>query len=90
MTVTTMAKTTKVVFEQTGDFVAAHAAEQWCKERGISVGSMERENPRGLLRGDFSIPKWRNLSPSQRYSLDGRMTGDMRNGPVTIVINGSS
>jgi len=78
----------KVVFLQTGDFQAMHSAQDWCKERGISVGHMERGSPRGLLRGDFDIAKWRNLSPSERYALDGRMTGDMRNGPVVINIKG--
>jgi hypothetical protein len=80
----------KVVFEQKGDFQAVAAAEDWCRERGISVGSMERGNPRGLLRGDFAIAKWRNLSVQERIDLDGAMTGDMRNGPVIIRIKGEA
>ena len=80
----------KVVFLQTGDFKALYAAEDWCHERGISMGSVQRGSPRGLMRGDFDIEKWRNLSPSDRYALDGRMTGDMRNGPVIINIKEES
>ncbi len=72
------------VFQQTGDFVAMHLAEDWCKDQGISVGSGERGRPRGLLRGDFTIAKWRNLNENERAALDGEMTGDMRNGPITI------
>ena len=74
-------------FNQVGDFVACNAAEEWCKENGISVGRMQGPAPRGLLRGDFDIAKWRNLSRSEIEQLHGRMTGDMRNGPVVVSIN---
>ncbi|ABM96988.1 hypothetical protein [Methylibium petroleiphilum] len=76
----------RVVFEQKGDFAASNAAEAWCAERGISVGIMERGMPRGLLYGDFEIAKWHNLNRADRAALDGRMTGDMRHGPVAIEI----
>jgi hypothetical protein len=71
-------------FEQTGDFEAVHAAEKWCADNGISVGTMQADAPRGLKRGDYNILKWSNLDKSDEQSLDGRMTGDMRNGPVCI------
>lgn len=74
----------KIVFEQAGDFLAMYAAEDWCRLNGVSYGSAERGSPRGLLRGDFNISKWRNLSLQDRADLHGRMTGDMRNGPVMI------
>ncbi|WP_250467671.1 hypothetical protein [Caballeronia sp. GAFFF2] len=67
-------------------FEAVYSAEAWCAENGYSVGAAQQGAPRGLLRGDFAIAKWRNLSPAERLSLDGTMTGDMRNGPVTIHI----
>lgn len=73
-------------FTQTGTFAAMYAAEAWCAERGISVGSSERGSPRGLLYGDITIAKWRNLDKHERAELDGEMTGDMRNGPVRISI----
>lgn len=72
----------KITFDQTGDFKAAEAAEQWCKEHGISVGTMQGVSPRGLKRGDHLIAKWRNLDQYDIRSLDGTMTGDMRHGPV--------
>ncbi|WP_114973364.1 hypothetical protein [Rhodoferax ferrireducens] len=78
----------KVVFSQAGDFQAMQAAETWCKHHGISCGSGQGREPRGLLRGDFLIAKWRNLNKHERIALDGTMTGDMRNGPVTINIKG--
>lgn len=77
----------KKVFDQAGDFSACDAAEQWCKENGVSVGSMQRGDPRGLMRGDVRIAKWRNLGQADKDALDGQMTGDMRNGPVTVLLN---
>jgi hypothetical protein len=75
------------VFEQKGDFKAMWAAEQWCKENGITVGLSCGPDPRGLMYGTgFLIMKWSNLSNSDEKKLHGRMTGDMRNGPVTIEI----
>lgn len=75
---------TKIVFDQVGTFAALYAAQDWCKANGISYGSSQAGAPTGLLRGDFAISKWRNLSTSERAELDGTMTGDFRNGPVTI------
>lgn len=74
----------KITFHQTGPFEAVRAAEDWCAERGISVGSMERGAPRGLALGDYVIAKWGNLRPHERREMDGLMTGDMRHGPVTV------
>ena len=77
----------KVVFTEVGDFVAVRAAEDWCANHGLSVGEMERWKPRGLLFGDDAIAKWPNLRQADRDVLDGMMTGDMRNGPVTVTID---
>lgn len=73
-------------FTTPGEFVACREAEAWCKANGISVGRMQGHDPRGLLRGEFDIQKWRNLNAKERKALHGRMTGDMRNGPVTVSI----
>lgn len=73
-----------MTFADVGDFEAVRAAERWCDENGYSVGRMQGPDPRGLMRGDYEISKWRNLSGQQRAELDGQMAGDMRNGPVTI------
>lgn len=76
-----------IVFDRTGDFEACNAAEKWCRDRGISVGEMQGPAPRGLLVGDFWIAKWRNLNAAEKRALNGRMTGDMRHGPVTITFD---
>lgn len=76
-----------IVFDRPGDFEACNAAEKWCRDRGISVGEMQGPVPRGLLVGDFWIAKWGNLNAAEKRALNGRMTGDMRHGPVTITFD---
>lgn len=71
-------------FEQHGDFAAKRAAIEWLHDGGYSVGSSCVGSPCGIMRGDVLIAKWRNLTPHERETLDGQMTGDMRNGPVTV------
>lgn len=70
-------------FTEQGDFAALDAAEAFCGKVGLSVGRMQRGDPRGLLFGDFDIAKWRNLSAADRASLHGEMIGG-RLGPVAI------
>ena len=76
----------KVTFDQQGDFAAIDAARKWCADRGISVGSMQRDDPMGLMVGDYFIAKWRNLNARERKQLDETITGDKRNGPVLLTI----
>jgi len=74
-------------FSQQGDFEAVNAARDWCRENGISYAPLCGDAPVGLLYGDWAIAKWRNLTPTERAQLDGRMEGEFRNGPVTIRIS---
>jgi hypothetical protein len=79
------------VFESTGEeWSACMAAELWCHENGISVGEMQGPAPRGLLRGDYDISKWRNMTANEKKELHGQMTGDWRNGPVKVELFKSS
>lgn len=73
-------------FSQKGDFEAMSAAENFLKVAGFSIGSSERGSPRGIMFGDYDISKWRHLSQSEIDDLHGRMTGDGRNGPLTVTI----
>ena len=74
-------------FTRPGDFCARSDAEAWCKSQGWSVGKMCGPSPRGILKDpDFIIAKWRNLTDGEIRELDGKMTGDMRYGPVTVEI----
>ena len=70
-----------------GDFGAVSKAEKWCKENGISVGSMCRNEPIGLVEGSVSIAKWRNIDREEYERLDGLMLSeDFREGGVRIVL----
>jgi hypothetical protein len=71
-------------FTGEGDFEASEKAEAWCRERGLSVGRMDRFDMRGILLGKFDIAKWHNLSHAHRMALHGVMSGDMRRGPVHV------
>jgi len=74
-------------FSEPGTFQALYAAQKWLEQNGYSFGSTCRGSPIGILKGDFIIAKWRNLTKREIEQLDGRMDGDMRNGPVTIHLN---
>lgn len=72
-----------------GSFSAYHDAEQWCKDRGYSVGSMQRGAPTLIYYGDCDVAKYRNISASERRSAIGKIVGvagRFRDGPVTIEI----
>lgn len=77
----------QITFEHDGsEFSALSAAERWCRERGISSGSPERDSPIGLMLGDVTIAKWRNLSGADRKALDGTIAfdGGIRSGSARI------
>lgn len=80
-----MANLTKT-FSQAGDFEAMNAAEDFLRSAGFSVGTSQRGSPRGIMFGDCDIEKWRNLRQFEIGQLHGRMTGDGRNGPLTVTI----
>lgn len=76
---------TTITFTDPADWAAKDAAEKWCADRGISVGRLQANMPRGLLFGVHDIQKWRNLTLRQRRQLDGTMLAEnFRRGPVTV------
>lgn len=79
-----------ITFTQEGDFQAYYAACTWCKENGYSYGSMQAGAPTGILKGSFSIAKWRNLNSSERKALSGTIRGvtSFREAPIHIVLKG--
>lgn len=82
-----MAGTVDRVFCGKYVYDACRAAELWCRENGYSVGFMSGNDPRGLVAGRVHVAKWDTLTDDARKKLDGIMTGDMRNGPVRVLIN---
>ncbi len=77
----------QIQFNNEGTFEALYAAEAWCKEHGLSYGQSCATGPTGLLFGKYDwIAKWRNLTQQERNELHGTMSGDFREGPVTITL----
>jgi len=74
----------QIEFNQKGTFEAFYAAEQWCRDNGISSGSSCAMCPTCLMRGDYVVAKWRNLTKEEREQCHGTMAGDFREGPVFI------
>ena len=73
-------------FNVEGDFKSFYAAEAWLRENGYSTGSMQRDSPIGVAKGECCISKWRNLGDDMKL-LDGIIAeGDKRNGEVTVII----
>ena len=78
---------TEIKFDQVGDFCAVNNARDWLKNNGYSYGSMCMDMPIGILKGNWTIAKWRNLTAKERNQLDGQITSkDFRAGPVTIFL----
>jgi hypothetical protein len=76
----------KKVFDQSGTFQAYYAAVRWLEQSGYSCGSTCVDRPCGILKGSFSIAKWRNLTKKEVAELDGKLDGDFREGPMTVYL----
>lgn len=74
----------KHTFVSAEDFGALNMAQQWCRDNGISYGSTDTSGRVALMRGEFYISKWRNLTLCERRDCDGVMRGNFRTGPVVI------
>ena len=73
-------------WQESGDFAAYDAAVRFLEGAGFSVGSMARDEPIGLMFGDYGIAKYRNLSRAERDELHGELRGHKRQGPIRVVI----
>jgi hypothetical protein len=79
-----------VEFNNVGTFEAMRSAEAWLDARGFSVGPSQADGPRAIWHGDCWISKWRNLSAKEKASAHAIMDGDMREGPVRIVLRAAA
>lgn len=70
-----------------GEFVFLHRIDDEIKARGFSIGSLQRDDPRGIMPANYDVAKWRNLSPADRRELHGVMTfvGSPRK-PTAIIV----
>lgn len=74
------------LFSDRGDFAAFVSASAFAKRAGFCVGSTCAGHPTGLMHGYDYVAKWRNLSIAERAALHGVMFGDIRHGPIMVVI----
>lgn len=75
----------KVVVIPAGEaFESIRKAEEQVRAEGYMTGAMQAGAPMGFAKGMEYIGKWRNIHPGEWPRLDGIITGDFRNGPVTI------
>lgn len=66
-------------------FWAYYKAIEWLHKNGFSYGSMCRDEPICVMRGDVHIAKWKNLTTEEKESSDGLLISeDFRNGDVTL------
>lgn len=69
-----------------GTFESLYAAKAYLQKNGYSEGSLARNLPVGLLKGDYNIQKWYNLSDMDIAELDGVMlSADFREGNVELL-----
>lgn len=79
--------TEKIIFENKGTFEAYYAAEHWVSEKRYEMGSSSIDGPIGITKGPYNMPyKWRNMTMRQRKSVDGIIVGELREGPVVILM----
>jgi len=76
----------KKVFKAEEGFQSYYKAEKFLDDNGYSYGSSDTSAYVAIWKGDCYISKWRNLSPKERSTCHGLITGDKRNGPVTVTI----
>lgn len=74
----------KIEFKGGGTFEAMYAAQRYLTANGYSYGSSCYPQPTAIMKGQYHIAKWKNLTEKERSQVDGTMTGDMREGPVVI------
>lgn len=79
-----------VEFVSNGDeenaFSAFYNAENYLKDMGYKIGSMEGPNPIGFSNSATYISKWCNMTSKEHQNLDGAMISDnFRTGSVTIL-----
>lgn len=76
-----------VEFVPAGTFQSFYNAENYLKEMGYSIGSMEGPYPIGFSDKFDYISKWNNMNGSEHKQLDGIMVaeGGFREGSVLVL-----
>ena len=74
-------------FENKDTFGAFYEAQESMRGQGYSVGSMCRDAPIALTKGDTHVAKWRNIDFEDWYKIDGLIVSkDFREGNVAVIL----
>lgn len=77
-------------FKVPGTFESMYAAQNWLTENGYSYGSTSATEPAAVMKGDYygyDLPhKMKNFAAKEKRMVHGIITGDMREGPVTVYL----
>ncbi len=73
-----------IVFYAMGTWAALREAEAFLKGAGFSIGSGQRGAPTAVMFGDYLVSKWKNLNHDERRETHATLTGDNREGPLTL------
>ena len=80
----------KIYFNNVGTFEALYSAQAWLSSNGYGYGSSSVGNPIAITEGDYyakDLPhKMKNFAKEDYTKIVGVITGDIRNGPVSIEI----
>jgi hypothetical protein len=75
----------EIFFREEGTFQSLYAAQKWLYDNGYSYGSNCAGAPIGILKGEYNIAKWKNLSAAEKNLLHGVMVSDdFREGTIAI------
>lgn len=75
-----------LIFHATGTFQALWAAERFLKSAGFAFGPGSAGNQTAVMFGDYVVAKWHNLNRAERAGCHGLLTGNRREGPVTVTL----
>lgn len=77
-------------FSESGAFMACGFAKAFLTKRGFTYGPTQSRCPTGIRFGRLKVSRWNNMTDRQKRQLDGIMAGDVRTGPITILIRDSA
>ena len=74
-------------FKPNGTFAAVRNATKFVKDKGYSIGSMQRNYPIAIVMGDAYISKWFNLK-EDKEKIDGVIipATEFREGGAVVII----
>ena len=77
-------------FDIPGTFESMYAAQHWLTEKGYGYGSSSCGYPVAVMKGDYydyGLPhKMKNFTAKEIASVHGQITGNLREGPVTVTL----